>query len=138
MNTPETLLVEALRSGKYKQRKYQLGAEEVDGASYCCLGVACEVAIEQGALPESSKIIRTGSGGIKNFRYNESETGLPDVVKTWLGWRDNSGCLRTLNDSLLAMNDAGRSFKEIADCIERGEVLKKGEHRAFKVESCPA
>jgi hypothetical protein len=37
--------VEALRSGKYQQTRYLISRKD---GKYCCLGVACELAIAEG------------------------------------------------------------------------------------------
>ena len=106
-------LVEALRSGKYKQGKEQLRPSEDE---YCCLGVACDIS------------------GLGNWNANLSERRyiieavqwstftLPPLVQDWLGFDSALGDMNE-NDTLSAMNDAGSTFNEIADIIEAGRVM---------------
>lgn len=71
--------VDALRSGQYEQAQDQLGVENNHGAvSYCCLGVACEVAIANGVVLD-----RVAENG--DIRYNDHDTTLPRAVAEWLG-----------------------------------------------------
>lgn len=80
--------VEALESGKYTQGRSRL--RQPDG-SLCCLGVACEAAIENGV-----ELIRCGDDypdyAWKGYLYKQgasvldSEEGeLPEPVMEWLG-----------------------------------------------------
>lgn len=107
MNQNAKLWVEALRSGKYRQVKGRL--KTVDG--YCCLGVACEVAIKAG-VPVS-----VGTFGL--FPAFDGETArLPRAVRDWLGLRDDYGTHGDDVTSLTHENDHGKTFLEIADIIE--------------------
>ena len=49
--------ITALRSGKYKQGIGKLKAKGVDGTElcHCCLGVLCELAVEQGIIGPSTQ-----------------------------------------------------------------------------------
>ena len=89
--------VEALRSGKYAQTKRQLAY----GESYCCLGVACELAIDSGIISS----------------YESTDNGLPEEVQNALGLRFSIGVYGK-NTSLAGINDKGATFNEIADIIE--------------------
>lgn len=106
LSKPVKLWLAALRSGKYKQTKGQLKNSE----GHCCLGVASELAIQQGI--------------VKKFRH--SDTGLMPKVKKWLGINSeygefNKAILKNGDffDSLAGLNDNGTSFKKIAQIIER-------------------
>jgi hypothetical protein len=124
------LWVKALRSGKYRQAQGRL---RTDGG-FCCLGVACEVAIADGVD------VRRG-GDVRAFTYDGAETALPPSVAGWLGGLlDNpvvpmrhlpaqaqaavrrgpfgNSDVRTAI-SLAELNDAGVPFTDIADIIER-------------------
>jgi hypothetical protein len=105
--------IKALRSGKFKQTTCCLK----DEYGHCCLGVACEVlrqrgAIEQfdphaGALPEDARRalgLRTSGG---NFTT-------PVEAKNNYGSPDSYFALYSLNDGLRW------SFKKIATLIEKG------------------
>lgn len=68
--------VRALRSRKYKQTT---GALTNDG-KFCCLGVACELAVKAGVIPPAEDEMYAGRAG-----------KLPQKVVKWLGLVDNEG-----------------------------------------------
>jgi len=113
--------VEALRSGKYVQGTGTNYNAKSD--TYCCLGVACHVAEENGVDP-------TGPGGI-HWRSRGALTG---QVAEWLGVGRTDPILvgaynpeEVFDDSRTAsrVNDTdGMSFAEIADLIEKRYNLK--------------
>ena len=109
--------VEALRSGKFKQGKNFL--HSIEGDTFCCLGVACELAVKEGIIPEP---ILKDTGTYVYGDENDSSNGfLPRAVKNWLGLGDVSGRLKmeTGNTSLTNLNDSGTyDFNAIADIIE--------------------
>jgi len=104
--------VAALRSGEYKQIQNRLG----DPNGHCCLGVACEVAIENG-VPLKKELHTAGF-----YRYGDDRTSLPAIVQTWLGLATHSGWydLKDASDhSLMSDNDSRRlTLAQIADIIE--------------------
>lgn len=102
--------VEALRSGRFQQAKNRLATKD----GFCCLGVACEVAIENG-VKLNKTVVSTG-----RILYDYNEMLLPDSVREWL---DLSTCGSDykavgINKQLSADNDSGKTFTEIADIIE--------------------
>jgi hypothetical protein len=109
--------VAALRSGKYKQGRLTL--ERMDG-TFCCLGVACMVAMENGVPIER---VITDNTFIRYTNANGNEEGsclLPEVQK-WLGLQERTGQHRRdgMAISLLDDNDVGeKTFSQIADIIE--------------------
>ena len=124
MNANAQKLVDALRSGKYKQTQHTL-ARVVDGKidCYCCLGVACEVFIENGNHLD------------RRQRNNKVEYGgravlLPVPVMIWLGFQFADGLCEyeyvsqrggksRMETSLADLNDDhGKTFSELADIIE--------------------
>ena len=102
--------VAALRSGEYKQGKGALVVEDADGPFYCCLGVACQVASDNGV---------TGA-------FDAGNQVLSEAVMDWLGVRDECGglvddvaergALTELND------DTDFDFNQLADLIDAGGV----------------
>ena len=101
------LWIEALRSGKYKQGRKNLNY----GGAYCCLGVLCEVYLENCDKPEIKK--RTEIGYDDFVFYGGWSSTLPDEVHKWSGLSNLSyGYLIYLNDT------ANKSFAEIADYIQ--------------------
>lgn len=100
--------VEALRSGEFKQGEGQLLCND----RYCCLGVLASVC----GMPKDT-IRRHG---------NLTDISRDDLLGTWTKNPDDpdydSGDQLTLNTTqrkLAAMNDIGRTFKQIAAYIER-------------------
>jgi hypothetical protein len=100
--------VAALRSGVYQQGNVQLRSEE---DRYCCLGIACELAVEAGVIEPPRK-------GLDCFYYGDHSALLPEVVLKWMDLRTVSGGFYGQGQSLAAMNDNGATFEEIADFIE--------------------
>ena len=103
--------VKALRSGKFKQTKRTLG---IPDGKFCCLGVACELAIKDGVrLKKVKKPLF--------FTYDSRDDYLPARVKNWLGLNGEEGQYYSKNGrytSLVERNDSGKSFKWIANFIE--------------------
>lgn len=119
--------IDALRSGKYVQGVHFLRSD--DGKSYCCLGVACDLAADEiGAKwvfrKKNSEYVF--SGGKTNF---EVDSILPSEVRKFYGLIDNRGFeVRTPSittpeiltaASLPNLNDEmGATFEDIADILE--------------------
>ncbi len=92
--------LKALRSGKYKQHRGELC--NIEQTKFCCLGVGC-------------KIVRGGSWDEHTFTYAwESQTGVMPATL-----REKVGLSSAAEDHLTEMNDAGKSFRAIADWIEK-------------------
>lgn len=110
--------VEALRSGDYLQVRGKLVKPGEDGEPdrFCCLGVACELAVKAEVTER------------QDFYYGDSHSGtLPFEVMNWLGLRSDVGTfnqdvefspgwrIRRLSD----LNDTAEwNFQQIADFIE--------------------
>ena len=119
LNENAQKLVDALRSGDYKQARDKLRR----GDSYCCLGVACDISglgewgwhrgrleywVDGNALPlENDEEVCPGY------------MTLPERVREWVGFADERGRYGGSEHwSLMEHNDSGMSFQEIADLIE--------------------
>lgn len=123
-------LVAALRSGKYQQTTGKLRGE----GGFCCLGVACDISgVAKWESGDSDDDLRF---------YLNNDTDLPPLVREHFGFSSPGGHilgepatlyprdwdesvygeapLEEYNkyESLIDMNDEGRSFLEIADFIE--------------------
>jgi hypothetical protein len=111
LNAAAKKWVKALRSGKYKQGKNYLRT----GDRFCCLGVACELAVKAGIIPPASEpTIQAAVKGV--LAYEDQKFGLPKSVQTWLGLQD---CLGRFADTTLGhLNDKGKRFTTIARIIE--------------------
>lgn len=99
---------EALESGAYQQAT---GALEQPGRGFCCLGVACRVAIDHG-VP-----LRISSDGAGAITYDGHSGSLPTVVRAWLGLRDNTGTYRPTNNLATDNDNRHHDFKRIAQTI---------------------
>ena len=106
--------VEALRSGGYRQGKSRLCKDD----SYCCLGVACDLFVDDYWV----------ESGLKAGEYYIGER----TVTKYPFWRECMssqmprakdlkaiGLTKEQAEDLASRNDAGDSFKEIADHIEK-------------------
>lgn len=118
--------MEALRSGLYVQGRGKLGQADNDGViEYCCLGVACELAHEDGVTIE-----REVSNDLVVF--DGVYDLLPPAVQLWLGVADEDpevavdGKVRSINLSTLN-DDAGLNFDQIADIIEKNFLDDEGK-----------
>ena len=103
--------VDALRSGEYRQGYHQLRNNE----GFCCLGVACDVAIRNGL--DAGWVLDPDGGGAVLGEAME----MPLDVQRWFGI-DDSNPVPTKGGkgkTLAERNDQGWSFKRIADAIER-------------------
>lgn len=114
------LLVDALRSGDFKQARNRL---RDDDNKMCCLGVACEVARISDAVGYWSNRAFV----LSSASYDYSTSTLPSGVAEWYGFSDidpdldrvdTDGYSRTV--SATTMNDEDQAdFKTIADAFER-------------------
>ena len=115
LTEPQRRLVEALRSGEFSQATDYLRVIGVDGsASYCCLGVACEIYRRE-----------TGLGHWDDVAFHASEHDsnngiLPHAVQEYFGFTDAGSTFAQDGEltQLTILNDAGYSFEQIADVIE--------------------
>lgn len=107
--------VAALRSGDYKQGKHTLRHED----SFCCLGVACDLAVKAGAV--SYEV----SFDWKTYLYGADKQSriLPKDVIEWLGLEEDDDPhnprVGDYPTGLAQLNDDGVSFEDIADAIEK-------------------
>lgn len=134
--------VAALRSGQYRQGKGRLCCEMGGGSSYCCLGVLCEIAVQDGIVQRiEANGVQYGKPGTDDI----DGTILPQAVAGWAQlaadgfiqrrtWAEcpngaisggvpceKSNCVACRNVSLTSLNDSlpGKyDFHCIADVIE--------------------
>jgi len=119
--------VKALRSGKYKQGIGYLNKDN----KFCCLGVLCDLATKSKSINIQTKF-DTNTKSIYNeniisdhriFCYYDKELALlPQKVKEWAGMRNINGVFESNNKTeycLTELNDNGKSFKQIANIIEK-------------------
>lgn len=125
------LLVDALRSGRFQQGYGHLRAKN----EYCCLGVACEVAMENGI---QLNVVPAAAPHMVADQFDGHSSDLPDAVIGWYGFGYTSDPSLRMPPllhaqrverkqkvpsfsfaSAIALNDTFKfSFDEIADCFE--------------------
>lgn len=112
--------IAALRSGEYTQTQGHLKYEWMDDVRYCCLGVLCELAIQDGVAVD---VRQDGS----TVLFNGEEAILPENVQLWAGLKTCTGIVLDSDEDartslsayeLSAMNDHGDDFDTIAKVIE--------------------
>lgn len=107
------LVADALESGRFIQGLGSLCQETPDGPRYCCLGVACEVFIENGGALEKRTGDRTSQTSSRFSWYGDCALRLPKEVQDWLDI-DVNGTM-TDGQSLALLNDRrGWTFDRIA------------------------
>jgi len=116
--------VDALRSGKYEQGKYRLRKD----AQFCCLGVACDISGLGAWVVDTDKIPDAkGQETLYSYRISTfaEASQLSAEMASWLGVRHTDVKLHSQKNvpSLVYANDTGLSFNEIADIIERDEIV---------------
>lgn len=112
--------IEKLRSGKYTQGTGALN----ENGSYCCLGVLCEVYMEETGDGKWIPVDRTNAMAFKTYNSGMHHSGFPPhAVIEWSELETENGELpessRSQYESLADANDEGRSFKQIASLIEK-------------------
>lgn len=135
----KALWIAALESGEYEQARGSLKKVNSKGeASFCCLGVLCEVAVSEGVEISTSfrQLLEDGSEG--RGVYDNNMDWLPRSVVEWAGMDSRSGELKEIIEygeefdngygdmecsqayTLVDLNDdAEYSFKDIAKVIDK-------------------
>jgi hypothetical protein len=112
----------ALRSGERRQGRGTLIRRTDDGNEECCLGVLCDLAVQEGVIKPPQFRSTVGAWGQIGFYGNRTAT-LPLAVQEWAGldsadpfvrWEPQSLDRRRLS----AINDMDIEFDRIADIIE--------------------
>ncbi len=120
----------ALRSGDYQQGRSALA----QNGQYCCLGVLCELAVQEDVISKYTTDEATYYGkdvSEDNWAFEGNSSYLPKAVAEWAGLFRGSDTNWGYNYSnpgfrvdggevkLSHLNDAGSSFQVIADKIEQ-------------------
>lgn len=104
------LWVQALESGQFRQGRERLKRAGLGAYEYCCLGVACELAMANGAPVLETFIDDT-------IRFNDEIGYLPEAVQDWLGIPDEDPALDGHVSAAQANDGRGMSFIEIAALV---------------------
>lgn len=117
------LWLAGLRSGQYVQGDGRLKQDRSGQTLHCCLGVACEVALQNGV--ELSVDVANGQFH-SVYLFDNEVSYLPNKVQNWLGLRHDNPIVWDVDNvyhyELVDLNDKGTSFEEIADLIESNWV----------------
>lgn len=118
--------VAALRSGAYIQGTQVLHRITGGKATYCCLGVLCDLALKAGislGVQHAKTCECRKCTSDRVVYYAGRDDFLPDEVKDWAGLPSVNPVtdvrVRGLPATLSYWNDNGKTFLEIADIIER-------------------
>ena len=113
--------------GALQQRPAGLGHSTYNPEGFCCLGVLCEIAREEGIV-EVKRVNDSGRvvyGEVDSVAENNSAkwnaSYLPEVVMHWAGMDSDSGRFRTKDgerEILAHLNDDGATFEQIAQVIK--------------------
>lgn len=98
--------IEALESGKYKKGVEKLRIEEEGKLSYCCLGVLCDLHLEEtgeGKWEKDGTYRATIEGVVSS-----SQTVLPSKVREWAGMRDTTGLFSVKEEDTELLNSIFR------------------------------
>ena len=111
--------VAALRSGNYKQGLGRLKVRRAhQKTEYCCLGVLCEIAVEDGVVEPANTLLPEGV-----YRFAGNGHTLPQKVAEWAGLKSHNPSV--IGESgkitnLAGLNDEAKlCFSDIADVIEK-------------------
>lgn len=105
----------ALRSGEYAQaQNYLCEVDEIDGTTaYCCLGVACDLFVDEYWRPLPHRYNDWSIGEFKKWdSVDTTVLPAPEMMKSM-------GLDPAYAKDLADLNDRGWSFKKIAGKIER-------------------
>lgn len=108
--------VEALRSGKYPQG----GGYLLKDGKYCCLGVLCELAVEDNIISKDiEKSIDLDEITLFGDDLEWRSAFLPKKVANWSCLFETNFNYNGTNKDLVTLNDDGVTFTTIADLIEK-------------------
>lgn len=116
--------VAALRSGEYQQGQGWLKMKEANGGPvrHCCLGVLCELAVQDGVIEASTPLGGEVTIFTTEFIFDNKDKTLPHSVMGWAGLNDVDPFVylgpSASESSLAELNDSGHDFNEIAYLIE--------------------
>ena len=130
-------LTSALRSGEYEQGTKALCKLREDGTKeWCCLGVACDLAVKAGvtlAVTTDETEYIDDKGNYRRVAYDTHDGILPQAVMDHFGFKTETGHTgsdephiprvipsmgETTFSSLAQANDYGTTFTQIADFID--------------------
>ena len=104
--------IKRLRSDKYEQGEGKLKSND----KYCCLGVLCEIAVEEGIA--EWREYNNKNYIISSIDTNISDTSLTRQLRGWAGIEVDDGLMLIAHNDKTFDLEPGFSFNEIAQLIE--------------------
>jgi hypothetical protein len=127
--------IKALRSGKYKRGEgFLKHFNSKNQPRHCCLGVLCELYNESMKKNHKKTLtVKTSNSGFCPENgyviFGDRDGSLPPAVKKWAGIKDSTGEFTYIvkdqygeykdHKNLSILNDTGKTFKTIANIIEK-------------------
>ena len=119
-----TRWADALESGRYRKGSRNLhrtwgDGTDVDHDEFCCLGVLCLLA-EQDGVKIDKKVVKISERHGSRVEYQGEKGQLPAHVQHWAGMRSTNGTLPAeASDDLTQMNDRNEVFDPVVSAIRR-------------------
>lgn len=110
--------LEALRSGEYVQGTGLLRTED---DTYCCLGVLCDLAVQDGVVEWERSVCLECDGDCDHWHVRAHSGNLPQEVCEWAGLPNGDPAVNVDGtvQYLAELNDNGTTFDRIAELIEQ-------------------
>ena len=127
-----TRWADVLESGRYAKGTgvlHELEGEEMDLGKdrFCCLGVLCRMAVEEGVEVETENMYDSANPGNVVMGYAEETGMLPRKIREWAGIATCLGSFPEEEDGyddLAQLNDASEDWTPVVEAIrEYMEVL---------------
>jgi hypothetical protein len=118
------LFVAGLRSGRFIQGRGSLKVRYSNGGErYCCLGVACEIAMEHGLVVAVSQSLNERTGTL-HINFGGQGDSLPESVMHWYGLSDSDPLIDPAQGGISAITlndnpDFAWTFEQIAAGFEQ-------------------
>lgn len=115
MNDNLSVWLETLKSGEYQQTTGRLSTINEDGTqTFCCLGVACDLALKAGL----DLNVETSEDD-DSVLYNEEGGILPKLVRQWLGVNDMNPMISIENSHFDPTLKFESAYSELHDLYQQ-------------------
>lgn len=116
--------VAKLESGEYAHGRTALTYESANGKRFCCLGVLCEIAVEDGIIERKREVNYCGEAtSVYQYGSQKNSYLLPEEVVEWAGLESSNPKAATpgrwhARTTLAYINDNARSFDPVIALIK--------------------